>query len=154
MEQIKLLLNENIKFVIICGVAYSLDFVTGFSKAIFLKNVQSNKLKKSVMKGIAYFSFIIIGACLELLFPSKPITMFETEIYLYWKIQIICLGIALTDFYSVYENMKEYGNIPFVEKILNYFRKEVDEQFVTYIPDMDSFDYEKELMKGDDEEDE
>ena len=149
MEQIKILLNENIKFIVIAGIAYALDFVTGFSKAVLFKNVQSSKLRKSVMKGIAYFAFIIIGACLEILFPSKEVEVFGQTVCIYWKLQIICLGISLTDFYSVYENTKEYQHIPFIAKILNYFKKEVKEKTNSYIPDLDVVDYENEVIDND-----
>lgn len=151
MEEIKILLNENIKFIIIAGIAYALDFITGFSKAVLFKNVKSSKLRKSVMKGIAYFAFIIIGACLEILFPSKEVEIFGQEVCIYWKLQIICLGISLTDFYSVYENTKEYQHIPFIAKILSYFKKEVEEKSNSYIPDLDEIDYTNEIG-GDDSE--
>lgn len=124
MEEIKLLLNENIKFVIICGIAYILDFISGFSKAMFLKDVQSSKIKKSFVKGTLYFCFIIIGCCLEIMFPYvSPVTGEIT----YYKLQGICIAIALTDFYSVYENAKGYADIPFVAKLLKKFKKENDE---------------------------
>ena len=138
MEEIKLILNENIKFIIIAGIAYALDFITGFSKALLFKNVQSSKLRKSVMKGIAYFAFIIIGGCLEILFPSKEIEILGKQFCIYWKLQTICLGISLTDFYSVYENTREYQHIPFIAKILNYFKKDVEEKENNYLGGDDS----------------
>lgn len=145
MEEIKIILNENIKFIIIVGVAYASDFISGFSKAVLLKDVQSSKLKKSVVKGIGYFLFIIIGCCLEILFPVSDKTPM-------WKLQLICIGISLTDFYSVYENMKEYSDIPIVAKIINYFKKDVEEKSNSYIPDLDEIDYINEKSDGDDNE--
>lgn len=121
MEGIKIILNENIKFIIVVGIAYCLDFITGFSKAVFLHDVQSSKLKKSVVKGIMYFSFIIIGGCLEILFPVAPDKTM-------WKLQTICLGISLTDFWSVVENARGYADVPFIAKILEQFKKQTENE--------------------------
>ncbi|MFQ7061109.1 MAG: phage holin family protein [Eubacterium sp.] len=112
MEEIKIILNDNLKFIIIAFVAFGLDFITGFSRALLQKNVQSSKLKKSIFKLIVYFAFVVMGACLELLFPTDKT----------FKIQIVCLAIIATDFYSVYENSKDILNIPFIAEYLKQFK--------------------------------
>lgn len=106
MEELKIICNENIKFVIIAGIAYLLDFLTGFSRAIFEKNVQSSKIKKSIVKFVLYFSFIILGGCAEILFPTEHT----------FKIQLVCIAIFATDGYSVWENGKDIINLPIVKE--------------------------------------
>lgn len=112
MEELKLILNDNIKFIIVAGVAFTLDFMTGFGRAVLQKNVQSSELKKSIFKLIVYFAFIVMGASLELLFPTEKT----------FKIQVICLAIIATDFYSVYENSRDILNIPFIAEFLKEFK--------------------------------
>lgn len=106
MEELKIICNENIKFVIIAGIAFVLDFITGFSRAVFEKNVQSAKIKKSIVKFVLYFSFIILGGCAEILFPTEHT----------FKIQLVCIAIFATDGYSVWENGKDIINLPIVKE--------------------------------------
>lgn len=53
-----------------------------------------------------------MGGCVEILFPTEKT----------FKIQIICLAIIATDFYSVYENGKDILNIPFIAEYLQQFK--------------------------------
>lgn len=116
MEEIKIILNTNIKFIIVAFIAFSLDFITGFSRAALTKTIKSSKLKKSIFKLIVYFAFIVMGACLELLFPTEKTV----------KIQLICIAIIATDFYSVYENGKDILNIPFIAEFLKTLKDKKD----------------------------
>lgn len=106
MEELKIICNENVKFVVIAFIAYTLDFLTGFTRAFFEKNIQSAKLKKSIIKFVLYFSFIILGGCTEILFPSEHT----------FKIQIVCIAIFATDGYSVIENGKDIINLPIIKE--------------------------------------
>ena len=104
MEELKIICQSNLKFVIIAVIAYILDFISGFSRALIEKDIQSAKLKKSIRKGVLYFSFIILGGCAEILFPSEH----------NFKIQAVCIAIFATDGWSVVENGKDILNIPIV----------------------------------------
>lgn len=104
MDELKIILNENIKYIIIAGIAFLLDFITGFTRAVLKKDIQSSKLKKSINKFLLYFSFIVLGGCIEILFPS------DTTV----KIKLICITIFATDGWSVIENGKDIINIPFI----------------------------------------
>lgn len=104
MDELRIILNDNIKFIIIAGIAYALDFITGFTRALINKDVQSAKLKKSIIKFLIYFSFIVLGGCIEILFPS------DTTV----KIKLVCIAIFATDGWSVIENSKDIINIPII----------------------------------------
>lgn len=110
MDELKIILNENIKYIIIAGIAYALDFLTGFTRALLRKDIQSSKLKKSISKFLLYFSLIVLGGCIEILFPS------DTTV----KIKLVCIAIFATDGWSVVENGKDIINIPFIN---DFFKK-------------------------------
>lgn len=106
MEELKVICNENVKFVVVAFIAFGLDFLTGFTRAVIEKNVQSNKLKKSLLKLVLYFSLIILGGCAEILFPAEK----------QFKIQFVCIAIFANDGYSVYENGRDIFNLPIVKE--------------------------------------
>lgn len=119
MEEIKIILNDNLKFIIIAFIAFTIDFITGFTRAALSKNIKSSKLKRSIIKFIYYFAFIIIGGCLEILFPSESGKTL--------KIQIICLAIAGNDFLSVIENGKDIIKIPIITDFIKNLKNKYTE---------------------------
>ena len=58
-----------LKFLIAVFCFYCIDFVTGITKAIRIKEkISSAKLKNSVIKALRYCSFIAIGVVVDFLF--------------------------------------------------------------------------------------
>lgn len=106
MESIKIILNDNIKFIVVAFVAFGVDTITGITRAILNKNVQSSKLKKTIIKFIVYFGAIVLGGCAEILFPTDKT----------FKIQVVCLVIFATDGWSFIENSRDIINIPFIKE--------------------------------------
>lgn len=116
LETIKELLLAQQTILIIAFVAVILDFVTGITKAIYQKNIQSEKLRKTIPKIIGYCAVILIAVCLQIVFNIDFIT------------KIICLFIIVIEFISVIENINNYVTIPqFLIKLLEDKKKELDE---------------------------
>lgn len=116
LETIKELLLAQQTILIIVFVAVILDFVTGITKAIYQKNIQSEKLRKTIPKIIGYCAVILIAVCLQIAFNIDFIT------------KIICLFIIVIEFISVIENINNYVTIPqFLIKLLEDKKKELDE---------------------------
>lgn len=115
MDSIKLLILSNVIIIAISGVAYFLDFLTGISKAIANKNVKSSKLRKSVVKGISYFSFIIMCICLQIMFPLN-FKIFDKNVDVF--IYLGNLYIIITEFLSIRENGKEFLKAPAIDEFL------------------------------------
>lgn len=116
LETIKELLLAQQTILIIVFVAVILDFITGITKAIYMKNIQSKKLRKTIPKIIGYCAVILIAVCLQIVFNIDFIT------------KIICLFIIVIEFISVIENINNYVTIPqFLIKLLEDKKKELDE---------------------------
>lgn len=116
LETIKELLLAQQTILIIVFVAVILDFVTGITKAIYQKNIQSKKLRKTIPKIIGYCAVILIAVCLQIVFNMDFIT------------KIICLFIIVIEFISVIENINNYVTIPqFLIKLLEDKKKQLDE---------------------------
>lgn len=115
LETIKELLLAQQTILIIVLVAVILDFITGITKAIYQKNIQSEKLRKTIPKIIGYCAIILIAVCLQIVFNIDFIT------------KIICLFIIVIEFISVIENINNYVTIPqFLIKLLEDKKKELD----------------------------
>lgn len=115
LETIKELLHAQQTILMIVFVAVILDFITGITKAIYQKNIQSEKLRKTIPKIIGYCAVILIAVCLQIVFNIDFIT------------KIICLFIIVIEFISVIENINNYVTIPqFLIKLLEDKKKELD----------------------------
>lgn len=115
LETIKELLLAQQTILMIVFVAVILDFITGITKAIYQKNIQSEKLRKTLPKIIGYCAVILIAVCLQIVFNIDFIT------------KIICLFIIVIEFISVIENINNYVTIPqFLIKLLEDKKKELD----------------------------
>lgn len=115
LETIKELLLAQQTILMIVFVAVILDFITGITKAIYQKNIQSEKLRKTIPKIIGYCAVILIAVCLQIVFNIDFIT------------KIICLFIIVIEFISVIENINNYVTIPqFLIKLLEDKKKELD----------------------------
>lgn len=115
LETIKELLLAQQTILMIVFVAVILDFITGITKAIYQKNIQSEKLRKTIPKIIGYCAVILIAVCLQIAFNIDFIT------------KIICLFIIVIEFISVIENINNYVTIPqFLIKLLEDKKKELD----------------------------
>lgn len=124
MEALKELMWSNVIIIAISGIAYTLDFMTGISKAIANKNVQSSKLKKSFVKGVTYFSFIIMSICLQLIFPINfEILGKNVDVFIY----LANLYIILTEFISVRENGKEFLKAPAIDNFLTKTQETIND---------------------------
>lgn len=116
LETIKELLLAQQTILIIVFVAVILDFITGITKAIYQKNIQSEKLRKTIPKIIGYCAVILIAVCLQIVFNIDFIT------------KITCLFIIVIEFISVIENINNYVTIPqFLIKFLEDKKKELEE---------------------------
>lgn len=106
---------EYYKLLIIVGVAILIDFVTGITKAIYNRNIESEKLRKTIPKIIGYFAVIVIGICLRIVFTADYIPT------------LIMIFIIIIEFISVIENISNYVTIPkFLTKFLEEKRKLID----------------------------
>lgn len=115
LDTIYQLLIEQRTILIIVLIGVILDFITGITKAIIQKNIQSEKLRNTLPKIIGYFAIIIIGLCLQIVFDIDFIT------------KIICLFIIVIEFISVIENVNNYVTIPkFLTKLLDDKKNELD----------------------------
>ena len=115
IDTIYQLLIEQRTILIIVLVAVILDFITGITKAIFQKNIQSEKLRNTIPTIMGYFAIIIIGVCLQIVFNIDFVT------------KIICLFIIVIEFISVIENVNNYVTIPkFLTKLLDDKKNELD----------------------------
>lgn len=115
LDTIYQLLIEQRTILIIVLVAVILDFISGITKAIFQKNMKSEKLRNTIPKIMGYFAIIIIGVCLQIVFNIDFVT------------KIICLFIIVIEFISVIENVNNYVTIPkFLTKLLDDKKNELD----------------------------
>lgn len=114
-DHIKHILIGYSNYLLIILIAIVTDFITGITKAIFKKNIQSEKLRKTIPKIIGYFAIIIIGICLQIVFNIDFI------------VKILTLFIIVIEFISVIENIQNYVTIPkFLIKLLNDKKDELD----------------------------
>lgn len=112
---IKTILIGYSNYLLIILIAIVTDFITGITKAILKKNIQSEKLRKTIPKIIGYFAIIIIGICLQIVFNIDFI------------VKILTLFIIVIEFISVIENIQNYVTIPkFLIKLLNDKKDELD----------------------------
>lgn len=112
---IKTILIGYSNYLLIILIAIVTDFITGITKAILKKNIQSEKLRKTIPKIIGYFAIIIIGICLQVVFNIDFI------------VKILTLFIIVIEFISVIENIQNYVTIPkFLIKLLNDKKDELD----------------------------
>lgn len=123
MESIKQLILSNVIIIAISGIAYILDFITGFSKAVANKNVKSTKLRQSVVKGVSYFSFIIMTICLQLIFPIN-FELFGKNVDVF--IYIGNLYIIFTEFISIRENSKEFLKAPAIDNFIKKTQESIN----------------------------
>lgn len=118
-ENIKVILIENQVYLLIVLIAVIIDFVTGITKAIYHKSIQSEKLRKTIPKIIGYFCIIIIAICLQLVFNID------------YFVKIIITFIIIIEFISTLENISNYVTIPkFLIKFLEAKREILDESEV------------------------
>lgn len=119
LELIKALLIGYSKLLLIVSIAIIIDFITGITKAIYNKSIQSEKLRKTIPKIIGYFAVIIIGICLQIVFNVDYIPT------------LIMVFIIIIEFISTLENISNYVTIPkFLIKFLEEKRKVIDESEV------------------------
>lgn len=115
LDTIRELFIANELILLIVLIAVTLDFLTGITKAIYLHNVQSEKLRKTIPKIVGYFAVILISICLQIVFNID------------FLVKIICLFIIVIEFISVIENVNEYVTIPnFLIKLLEDKKNELD----------------------------
>lgn len=115
LENIKELLLQNQTFLLIVLISIVIDFITGITKAIYKHNIQSEKLRKTIPKIVGYFSVIVIGICLQIVFNIEYIT------------KILMTFIIVIEFISTIENISNYVTIPkFLLKFLEEKRELID----------------------------
>ena len=140
LEMIRELLIGYTKLLIIVAVSIIIDFITGITKAIYNKNIQSEKLRKTIPKIIGYFAVIVIGICLQIVFNVEYVPV------------LIMIFIIIIEFISTLENISNYVTIPnFLIKFLEEKRKLINDgdKSSYYIPDLDAADIESEVNIND-----
>ena len=102
-----------IKALILAGASYTLDFITGYSKAWKNRNIQSAKLRDGVDKFIKYFAFICIGFLLDFFFSTQYLVIGA------------CVSIALIELKSIDENLQDTGLSlnELITKLSNFSKK-------------------------------
>ena len=119
LDAIKEILIGYQKFLLIVLISIVIDFITGITKAIYNKNIQSEKLRKTIPKIIGYFAIIIIGICIQIVFNVDYIPV------------LIMLFIIIIEFLSTLENISNYVTIPkFLIRFLEEKRRILDESEV------------------------
>lgn len=133
IENIKNVLISEQLFLLIVLISIIIDFVTGITKAIYNKNIQSEKLRKTIPKIIGYASIILIAICIQLIWNLNYIT------------EIIISFIIVIEFLSTLENVSNYVAIPkFLLKFLEEKRDELDNNKTPYyIPDIEDAENEE-----------
>lgn len=102
-------------YLIITVCAIIIDFITGITKAVYNKNIQSEKLRKTIPKIIGYFAIILICTFLQILFNID------------FLIKIICIFEIIIEFISTIENINEFVTIPnFLVKFLENKKEEIN----------------------------
>lgn len=94
---------SNFKFLIAFFILFTIDFICGFSKGIFIEGISSSKLRKSVTKLIGYLGLMLLCLTLDTLvkigFNSiySPITT------------IALISSSLIEAKSIVENLQMLG---------------------------------------------
>ena len=103
-------------YFLITLIAIVVDFITGITKAVYNKNIQSEKLRKTIPKVIGYFTIVLICICLQILFNID------------FLIKIICIFEIVIEFISTIENINEFVTIPnFLLKFLENKKDEIND---------------------------
>lgn len=115
-EAIKNICYANAVLFIIVLVSVVIDFITGITKAIYMKNIQSEKLRKTIPKLIGYVAILLIGICLQLVFSN-----------LAFIVKMLAVFIIIIEFISTLENIRHYVTIPkFLIKFLENQKDLID----------------------------
>lgn len=104
--------------IIIFLILFTIDFISGLCKGIFVEGVSSSKLRMSVPKFVGYFGMILMCILLDTLI----ITSTEIE---YAPIGLICcVCFCIIEVSSIIENARALGiNIPpVVTNVIDYIK--------------------------------
>lgn len=116
LEAIKNICYANAGLFIIVLVSVVIDFITGITKAIYMHNIQSEKLRKTIPKLIGYVAILLIGICLQLVFSN-----------LAFIVKMLAVFIIIIEFISTLENIRHYVTIPkFLIKFLENQKDLID----------------------------
>jgi len=118
MEQFIEILQLNQIMIAITIILFSLDFISGLTKAIYNKKFSSEKFRQTIPKFISYIVMLAICFCLDIAFQSNAL------------VKMGCVFIIITESTSIIENLNEFIEIP---KFLIYFlesKQEDDEDDV------------------------
>lgn len=94
-----------------------------FKLQFFIRNISSEKLRKSVVKAIGYALFIILSYIIQHLFKIKTWS-FDSFSHLEWSLTLLAQAICIAfEIWSIlFENFKRMG-LDFIEMFLNVFTK-------------------------------
>lgn len=105
---------NNIIYMIIAGIMYLCDTISGFAKVFYKKNYQSEKARKSFSKLLVFvcviFAFLGIDIMIHYAFPETKINLCP----------VICVAISIVELTSIGENLEEVTGTNYITDILKY----------------------------------
>ena len=106
------LFTSNLKFLIAIGILFTIDFILGFTRGVFIEGVKSSKIKNSVVKAVCYLGFIFLVLTLDTLLVLAPLGL-DVSYLTMVSILFMC-GIEAK---SITENLSDLGiDIPEIVK--------------------------------------
>lgn len=122
---IKALVYNNLVIIVILLIAFIMDFITGVAKAVYKKNVKSDKLKKSAGKALIYFCTVVMACCLQLMFPVFSLNVNNSRYDGF--IWVACSYLIITEFLSIQENGRVFSKgVPLLNKFLKKKKEDFD----------------------------
>lgn len=105
---------NNIVYIIIAGIMYLCDTISGFAKVFYKKNYQSEKARKAFSKLLVFvciiFAFLSIDIMIHYAFPETKINLCP----------VICVAISIVELTSIGENMEEVTGTNYITEIVKY----------------------------------
>ena len=105
---------NNIIYMIIAGIMYLCDTISGFAKVFYKKNYQSEKARKSFSKLLVFvcviFAFLGIDIMIHYTFPETKFNLCP----------VICIAISIVELTSIGENLEEVTGTNYITDIIKY----------------------------------
>lgn len=100
--------------MVIAGIMYLCDTISGFAKVFYKKNYQSEKARKSFSKLLVFvcviFAFLSIDIMIHYAIPETKFNLCP----------VICIGISVVELTSIGENMEEVTGKNYITDMIKY----------------------------------
>ena len=100
--------------MIITGIIYLCDTLSGFAKVFYRKNYQSEKARKAFSKLLVFvgviFAFLSIDILIHYAFPETKFNLCP----------LICISISVVELTSIGENMEEVTGKNYITDMIKY----------------------------------